>query len=66
MSLFVNGLLGDKALRREIRDLSPDDLEVLKNALQGELISNPEIKEALIKRARQVISRLEKEKRSKK
>lgn len=59
MSLFVNGLLGDASLEDEIKNLSSEDLEMLKNALQGELISNPDIKEALLQRAREVIARLE-------
>ncbi len=61
MSLFVNGLLGDASLEKEIQNLSPEDLEMLKHALQGELISNRDIKDALLKRAHEVIDRLESE-----
>jgi hypothetical protein len=59
MGFFINGLLYSRDLEAEIDSLSPEDLEILRSVLHYELFTNPEIREALLRRVREVIERLQ-------
>lgn len=59
MGFFINGLLYSRDLEGDVAGLSPEDIEILKSTLHYELFTNPDIKDALISRVREVIERLQ-------